>query len=543
VPVIPFRGLSEKGILSDPGPYQLDLNAWSGGSNVRFHGNKVARSPIWRTVTTALPSPANYCWGYRPSTGQDLLFLTGDDGHLYSFASNTVLDVSPTGVTVEITKESLTSTYSGDVTYLNSPTSGPLYYGPGSTQFALLPGWNSTWVARSMRAFGSYVVALNVTKGAVQLSNLVKWSDIVLAGMPPASWDSNDPTTSAGENPLQDLTTPLVDGLPMRSIFVLYSENQIWGMTPSGDNFIFDFQRLFSEGGMISPNCAVEVEGRHYVFGPTDVYVHDGVSKQSILDGRNRETVYSALDTNNTEACYVSYNPALNEITFAYPSGTGTEFFQNLSGTTYANRGAVYSVTTDTWSFVDLPNVPQTTLVNIETIPTYATESSTITYATVGGSYFSDQNSYTQTCVGVSRPVTTGNNLIPTPAIVAYDFVNLGKLNYPYDPLRNGLSFVQRTGIDMEQVGSDTHTYKVARRMFPLIELYRNAAINIKIGYSMTPSGVVKWGSPLPFNPEINYHVDMRSGGRYLAVQFGTTAQLDFNIEGFDLDVTPWGTR
>jgi len=226
------------------------------------------------------------------------------------------------------------------VSYVNSPASIPLYWGPGATQFATLPGWDASWLCRSIRAFQSYVIALNVTKGAAQIPNMVKWSDITSIGVPPADWNADLPTSSSGENPLQDLDTPIVDGLPMRSLFVIYSENQIWGMTPSGDNFIFDFQRLFSEGGMISPNCAVEVEGRHYVFGPTDIYVHDGVSKQSIIDGRNRDYVFRNLDTGNVEACFVSYNPALNEITFAYPSGSGTEYFQDGSGS-FANRAAV----------------------------------------------------------------------------------------------------------------------------------------------------------------------------------------------------------
>jgi len=548
LPIVPFRGLSEKGILFDPSPYQLDLNAWSGGSNIRFHGNKVERSPIWREVYTTLPAVPRWCWGYKPSTGQDVLFIVGVDGNLYSYSSATIATVSPTDVLMGISPNSFTQSFSGDVSYVNSPASIPLYWGPGATQFATLPGWDASWLCRSIRAFQSYVIALNVTKGAAQIPNMVKWSDITSIGVPPADWNADLPTSSSGENPLQDLDTPIVDGLPMRSLFVIYSENQIWGMTPSGDNFIFDFQRLFSEGGMISPNCAVEVEGRHYVFGPTDIYVHDGVSKQSIIDGRNRDYVFRNLDTGNVEACFVSYNPALNEITFAYPSGSGTEYFQDGSGS-FANRAAVYSVTGDSWSFIDLPNVPAMTLVNIDTIPTYATIPSTTTYANVGGSYFDDQNSYTQTLVSVSQPLAVGPNQITLGRILAYDFVNLGRLSYPFSTECNATTYVQRTGIDLEQVGSDIRTYKTVRRMYPLIEVYRNPTegqtnqITIQIGSSNTPAGAVSWGPKMGFNPVTDYKIDMRQGGRYLGVRFTTTQQIDFSIDGFDLDVTPGGTR
>jgi hypothetical protein len=541
MPNIPFRGLSEKGILYDPSPYQLDLNAWSGGSNVRFHGNLVMRSPIWREVFTTLPSQPRYAWARRPSTGQDVLFLVGVDGNLYSYSSGALEVVTPPAGPMVVSAESFTSSFSGDVSYINSPASVPLYWGPSSDTFATLPGWDSTWNCVSLRAFSNYVVALNVTKGAVATPNMVKWSDITLAGLPPANWNADDPTSNAGENPLEDLTTPIIDGLAMRSIFVIYSQNQIWAMQPSGDNFIFTFQALFSEGGIISPNCVVEVDGSHYVFGPTDVYTHDGVTKQSIIDGRNRDYVYRNMDTSNLDACFVNYNPALNEIMFAYPSGSGTEFFANQPGR--CNRAAIYSITGDSWSFVDLPSVTAMTQVNVQVLETYANIPTTTTYANVGGSYFDCQSGPTQTTVSVSQTLDVGKNKITLPRVLAYDFVNNGRLTFPFSTECNGHASIQKTGIDLEQVGSDLTTYKVIRRIFPLVTLARNTSLNITVGSSDTPSGPITWGTPNQFNPITQYKIDVRRGSRYLAILFGTAQEVDFAIEGFDLDVAPGGTR
>jgi hypothetical protein len=55
MPIFPVRDLAQKGILRDPSPYQLDLNAWSKRKGVRFHANKVQSAPIFRVAQDNLP--------------------------------------------------------------------------------------------------------------------------------------------------------------------------------------------------------------------------------------------------------------------------------------------------------------------------------------------------------------------------------------------------------------------------------------------------------------------------------------------------------
>ena len=121
-----------------------------------------------------------------------------------------------------------------------------------------------------------------------------------------------------------------------------------------GGTFIHQFQKLFNDAGVINQNCVVEVERKHYVFGPTDIYVHDGTSKQSICDQRVKNFIYRGLNVQNADRCFVSYNEALNEIYFCYQSGDEHVAFPNA---TRCNRAAVYNHRSNTWSFYDLPNV------------------------------------------------------------------------------------------------------------------------------------------------------------------------------------------
>jgi hypothetical protein len=315
MPLFPVRDVAAQGILRDPSPYQLDLNAWSGGSNVRFHANKAEAAPVFRTLYDALPGSAPvFAMGFEPATGFDVVTVMGADGRLWQYQDGAYTEVTETSHTNNVDPRATTGLQFSQVQYINRPDAAPRYYGPLSTQYAKLPNMECAWTCRSLRAFGNYMIALNVTKPTTwtdpytsttqpggSFPNLFKWSDLTLQGQVPGSWDYMNPNTSAGENPLEELKTPLVDGLPMRDMFVIYSENEIWGCGQTGNTLIFNFRRLFSTGGLIAPNCVVEVDGIHYCFGPKDIYKHDGVQKVSIVDKRNKNAIFRNIDVRKSE--------------------------------------------------------------------------------------------------------------------------------------------------------------------------------------------------------------------------------------------------
>ena len=535
--ILPFRGLAERGILHDPSPYQLDLNAWSGGANVRFNGNKAMRSPIWRQVVDLGAVVPVHVAGYRPSTGFDFAFMVSDLGRTFKLLNQVATDVTSPDAIISTDKRALTSAFLGDVTYINRPDVQPHYYGPASTAFAPLPGWDATWSCRSLRAYGDYLIALNVTKGTATTKSMVKWSDLTLAGLPPGSWDATDSTKNAGENILEDMTSPIVDGCSMRGTFVIYSGEQIWAMTQTGGQAIFNFRRIFSEGGLIAPNCVVEVAGKHYCFGTSDIYVHDGTTKQSLIDQRNRDYVFRNLNARATEVCFVAYMPHLNEVVFAYQSGDSDAYF---APTTRCNKAAVYNIPGNTWSFIDLPNVSSMSLSNVNATMTYATAGTRgLTYANVGGSYYDQESGFDQHVIAVS--VAAGP--LMTNRLLAYDFMNKGSIAFPFVPEANAPAFIERVGLDLDQVGSDLVTYKNVRRVYPLVSMYGNEPVSVRVGGSLTPAGQVTWADPVLFNPVTQYKVDTQKGGRYLALRFTVVHPADFEINGFDVDVSPGGRR
>lgn len=632
MPIFPVRDLATKGILRDPAPYQLDLDAWSAGVGVRFHANMVQSAPIFRTIQDSLSVAPTHVAGFEPSTGYDAIFVCGADGSINRWQAQTYSDVSanksvghitmtaggtayssaspptvtfstatgtgavtatgtaiitsagavfgilvsntgyyPTGVapTISISggagsgatatcvlgyvttvdPRATTSCFLGDVEYVNQPSRPPQYFGPASLKFGNLPNMETSWTCRSLRTFGNYLIALNVTRPtwvspftgltnpSGSVPNLFKWSDTVFDGSVPLSWDPDNPNTSAGENPLEQLTSPIVDGLSMRSLFVIYSETEIWAAEQTGTQSVFQWQQLFGNGGLLAPNCVSEVDGVHYCFGPTDIYKHDGSTKLSIVDKRNRDTIYRNLNVSGSESCFTQYIPHLDAVLFAYQTGDTSFKFKNP---TACNAGALYDLAADTWSFVNLPNVAGFTMANADSVYTSASIPGGVTSANVGGSSYDQLNSFRKSAISVSASLS---GQITNSRLLGYDYVTNGWLTFPYTLEINPPMFVERTGIALDQMGSNLATYKRIRRIFPQVEIFDNVPILVEIGYSNTPSGAVTWGLPVSFSPVTQYKVDTITGGRYLGIRFSTVSLVDFAVNGFDCDVSEGGHR
>ena len=75
------------------------------------------------------------------------------------------------------------------------------------------------------------------------------------------------------------------------------------------------------------------------VFGPADIYVHDGTTKQSLCDERTKNFIFQGLNNQKSNVCFVQYNVNLNEIYFCYSSGD----VHGLSPTPQVQQGSCYN--------------------------------------------------------------------------------------------------------------------------------------------------------------------------------------------------------
>ncbi len=529
--------LGQYGLLPDAAPENLPPNAWNAGNNVRFDHNQVYRAPSFRTVDQGLlqTSPA-FVMNVTAPDGVDYIVIANNDGKLTKWSGGTETDVTPTsGFTAATGSRAFSGCVLGNVVYVNRPDRVPYGLKPSSTDFETIPAWDSNWRCSALRAFGDYLIALNVTKSGTDNPQLVKWSNATLINAFPDSFDETDPTKLSGENPLSALNGPLVDGLALKNAFILYGKRQSFIMTLSNDQFVFNFDKLFDDAGIIAPNCVVEVDGKHYVFGPSDIYVHDGVSKQSISDGKIKEWVFRNLDLSKAETFFVFHDPVLNEVVFCFVSSDSEAGFQ---GTSYPNRAVAFNYENETWSIRDLPNVVGAAVVNAETA---------LTWANVPGSWTSQGGTWYQTGSGEARGVVMvkPNDSISAETIFALDSFDMGS-RFPFPLFTAGIkpSWVRRTGLDLSELGAEVRDWKRFRCIMPIAQM--QDALNsmyVRLGSAQTAAGDITWEATKAFNPRTDYKVDSRRGGRFLSVEMGISDNVDFKVGGYDLDFTVMSHR
>jgi hypothetical protein len=126
-----------------------------------------------------------------------------------------------------------------------------------------------------MRAFRSFLIALNVQKTSSNFRNMVKWSTEAASQTVPTSWDETSATVDAGEYSLEDTKGKILDGLTLADSFMIYEEDSTYMMTYVGTPFIFAFRQISPNVGALTKNCVAEYDGGHFVFGNGDMYNKD----------------------------------------------------------------------------------------------------------------------------------------------------------------------------------------------------------------------------------------------------------------------------
>ena len=179
----------EHGVVKDQHGAMLPANAWTDGNNVSFEDQHVHKSGGMGLFLNALVHPYGL---FAHKTPTESVFLYMGLERVYGFTS-------PTNHS-EITR--LSGLYTGgaedywqgtslnDFAILNNGIDVPQSWGsppsPG-TRLINLPNWPGTTRAKIVKAYKNYLVACDVTKGAVRYPRMVKWSHPAAPGTLPDS--------------------------------------------------------------------------------------------------------------------------------------------------------------------------------------------------------------------------------------------------------------------------------------------------------------------------------------------------------------------
>lgn len=540
--ILPIRYLGKHGVLTDVDPFELPPEAMNFAKNVRYENTRIERGGVFRTVGPMGADP-RHIRGYFDSNGNNNILYADSSGKLHSWASGTETDITVSGWTPTVSNAPTTSVVVNNMIYVNRPDHVPWYRSKDSSAaFTAIPTggtiptlqWDTTYRCQSLRGMNGVLVAFNVTKGAQAYPTMVKWSNFTSYNAGPADWDVNSTTSSAGENILAQMKGQILDGLLLRDRMMIYGTEETWYMDYIGGNNIFAFDRLF-DTGVMSQNCVVEHDGLHYIFGNNDIKRTDGISPQSLADGKVRRFIYDSMVKAQSWSFFTAHNPLLNEVMFCYVSTDPYCTFPS-SASTGCNRAAIYNYAQDVWYFADLPYVFHADLIQPVAGAIWSSETM-VNWTIFGGSWAAQAGDPKLNLAFAG--VASGN---VTRSLRTFDRVQSVSTVYPIDPYANSGAYIERDDLNLDAIKASLRGYKLVSSIYPQGRLATGAMpLRFSVGLSDHPNVPPAWGLDQTFDQSIYYKLDYNMAGRYLSYRMFQDDFLAFSLTGFDADVTLLG--
>ncbi len=495
------------GVNKSLSPADLPLNVWSDVRNVRFKDGKASKCQGYEQVFDSTPTDTLYLLNYVSLSTP--FWITATATKIYRTEGGPSVDIS----------RLVGGDYSADETHqwnggvmngtvvLNNGVDVPQSLQPSTSNFQDLPNWPATDRAKVIRPFKNYLVAMNVTKSGNEQPTTVKWSSPADPGEVPFTWDVNDATNDAGENFLADTSGAIVDGKKLKDAFIIYKEDSVYSMVYVGGTFVFQFRQLFDDIGMIGQNCAAEFDGKHFVVGQGDVYVHNGVQKSSVIEGVMKEYLFSSMNSDNIQRTFVVPDYANSEMWVCYCSTDAND--------NYCDRALVWNWRDNRWTIRDIPQVYYGTygIVNPQDPDYWDIDSAQWnTDTTIWGEarYNPAKMKLLFTSVAQDKLFLIGDtSLFDTATFTS----RLEKTDVYLD---DDLNVKMITGITPHMSGSGT--------------------VNIWVGSNQIQSNAVEWQGPYTYEIGRQFKVDCRVAGRYVAVKMEIDSSGSWALNGFTVE-------
>jgi hypothetical protein len=499
--LINIDNVGELGIIKDIPSYQLPQNAWSDGNNVRTQNFAIKKIGGYDEIIASCPITPYFVYGLE--SGANYFWIAAGLTSVYVHNGSSWTDITRTSGAYSATAaKNWTACVVGGVLILDNgvddPQEWPLTSGAASASTKLqdLSNWPASTECEVMRTFKTFLIALDVTKSSVNYSRLVKWSHESAIQTVPTSWNEADGTKSAGEYELAQSPGRVLDGLAVGDNFFILKDDSCYLMSYVGTPFIFAFDIVSSTIGGLSKNCAAEYEGGVFFMGNSDLYTTDGNSLKPLLPNRLRRYLTDNLSGTNFARSVVVPDYTRKEMLACFPT----------TSSTYCDKAIIWNWETNTFSLRDLPN---------------------ISHAAYGvKAIASDYDSNLLNVVFVD----------PTAGKIYRD--NYGNTKDG----TNMTSFISREGWMMNSQGApDTHAIKQLRAIYP--KLTCTGSVNFYVSATMDADDAISWGSAIPFNPDTQSKISCRATGRYLGVKIESTGDVDWKLDGLQLDIINKGSR
>ena len=543
--LIPVDNVGQVGIVKDINPWQLPPNVWSDGNNVRSEHGSIMKSPGYAEVMATCPIVPLYITNLNTAADNYWIVAGTAEIHVFKESNTTWYEITRTvspGDYSATAEENWTSTVIGGVLVMTNGFDDPQFWGltngepDVTTVMADLTAWTADTECYSMRAFRSFLVALNINDSSTSpdtpKSRVVKWATEAATQAVPASWDITSPTVDAGEYELADTRGAILDGLPLRDTFMIYKDDSIYSMTYVGTPFIFSFRQLSPSVGALTKNCVAEFDGGHFFFGNGDIYINDGQKVTSILPHKIRDYVFNFIDGAQYKKSFVVADYGNTEMWACFPSADNTS--------NQCNKAVVWNWTNKAFTLRDLPNLSHIgygSIADPNAFTTWAAASS-ITWSAALGAW--------------SATWSTVENVLVMAGLTDTKLYRNASGNK--EDTTNMTSFIERTGMSMGGAGQkspdgsvkfdqDQTTVKRIKAIWPKMEVSGANTVNVYVGTQMATEEGITWSSPVAFNPDSQSKVSVRASGKLYGVKFESTGDFDWRLDGYSIELDDAGRR
>jgi hypothetical protein len=530
--LIPVNNVGEHGIVKDINAWQLPPNAWTEGNNIRAEHNAIQKSPGYLEVMESCPIDPYFITNLE--IGGANYWIVGGLAKIYAHNGTTWTDITRASGDYNATaRENWTATVLGGILVMTNGYDDPQFWAltdgvPSvATKMADLTNWPASTECKSLRAFRSFLIALNVTKSTVPYTSLVKWSTAAATQTVPASWDETSAVVDAGEYALEDSKGIIVDGLPLRGDFMIYKQYSTYKMSYVGNPFIFSFVQLSPNVGALAKNCVREFDGGHFVMAYGDMYINTGDRLTSILPHKMRDFIFTDINGDEFKKCFVTADYNKTEMWACYVSSANVTNAQ-------CDKALVWNWSNNTFTIRDLPNVGF-----IE----FGTEGNPL----APGSWNSATSTWATDTLNWNESVSTSyfnlagkslNMASPTNTKIYRD--NAGNKA----DTSNMTSYIQRTGLTLDAQGQpNQNMVKRVTAVYPMMSASTDSTINVYVGHQMSTEEAITWQGPTAFNPATQSRVSCNVTGKYIGVKFESTGDQTWRLDGYTLDIKNAGDR
>ena len=531
--LIPIENIGSQGIVTDIPPWQLPLGTWSAGNNVRFDDVSVKKFPGYLEVFNTVPGPPLYLETYQVYDSEQYYWIAfcidPDDTQkqkIYCYYGGSWEDVTPESGLENRSRYQWQTAKLGAVLVatngVDSPIWWPLIDGDvaHTRKFEELPAWaDQNWKeCQTMAGFKSFLFAGAIYDGNTDLrmNRQIAWSDMTNQYSPPESWDFNDPDGDAGVYELLDTEGPIVHIQQLRESLMIYKTDAVVVANFIGAPFMFGFQPLVEEVGLICKNAVADFPSGHFFMGRTDCYVNNGQTITPLLTQKVKDQLYLDLDGDNFGRCFAVTDWANNEVWACYPSVNSD----------YCDKALIWNFVNNTFSLRSLPQLSYIKSGIAQYLP--------------GDDTWDTQNyawDSTTRRWGTSSYDNVVENLV---------FASTGDAKtYRHDAgnTEDGTimsSYVERTGMDLGDPSSVKHITAIWPKVWTT---GIDTTLKVSTGYQMSTEDPVTWDYIVNFNPDYMSKISVRTTGKLMAIKFESDGDFSWGVSGLEYEIVPAGRR